>query len=584
MHGSAKGTIVISRPEKALQVEVQDLSGQNLELTRGSGKFGPQDVTLNVALRVQPIAGADASKPMSEQIQDVQITKLDGKLGIADVELAEPIVLKNLNSILEASGAIGAKGKIDDLANFLEGMGFVDQGTLRDYHGSYTLTQKVGTKQDALSATGQITIADLNIDPRGGPQFKERLLAVNNELSIDQKAKVLTINNLALNMQDSKALEVIVKNGKIEDYEKSRKFDDLKMFLSYDAAKVWVIVRPMLSADQQKQFADLKLAGVVKDREFTITGGFPAEPKKDRRGVAQSPLESTTVNGSLYFDQLEYQGMLAEDLEVPLYFNKGVLQTIYKDKPDNQYAHPAKYSGGTIDLSGLSIDVLADHPRVTALRKNYALLENVEIKREFVDAYLGKASPWFAGAQDARGKITVKVNEIDKLPLDEALTKPKKKDTGKGSVVFSIVDLRLKPPPVMATIFRFLKIEVNSDGTIAADIKDAPIAVENGRVNSDITLNFGGQPLRNKGIVQMSNDHIIEMSMFIPKALLSNIPGVADFKLIKDVVEVPVAGDLRKPQIDVPQAVIKQLAPGNLLDNLNPFQPKGRQPPGILGK
>jgi hypothetical protein len=50
--------------------------------------------------------------------------------------------------------------------------------------------------------------------------------------------------------------------------------------------------------------ADLKVAGVVKDREFTITGGFPADPKKDRKGVAQSPLESTTVKGSLYFDQL----------------------------------------------------------------------------------------------------------------------------------------------------------------------------------------------------------------------------------------------------------------------------------------
>ncbi len=136
----------------------------------------------------------------------------------------------------------------------------------------------------------------------------------------------------------------------------------------------------------------------------------------------------------------------------------------------------------------------------------------------------------------------------------------------------------------MAQIFRFLKIEVNSDGTIAADIKDAPIAVENGRVNSDITLNFGGQPLRNKGIVQLSNDRIVEMSMFIPKALLSNIPGVADFKLIKEVVEVPVSGDLRRPQMDIPQAVIKQIAPGNLLENFNPFQPKGKQPPGVIGQ
>src|SRR5439155_3985102 len=167
-------------------------------------------------------------------------------------------------------------------------MGFVEPGTLQDYHGSHKLTQKVGTRQDALSAAGQINISDLKIGNPLHPQFAERLLAINNELSIDQKAKVLTINNLALNMQDSKALEVIVKNGKIEDYEKSRKFDDLKMFLSYDAAKVWAIVKPMLSADQQKQLADLKLAGVVKDREFIITGGFPAEPRRIARACRRA--------------------------------------------------------------------------------------------------------------------------------------------------------------------------------------------------------------------------------------------------------------------------------------------------------
>ena len=38
-------------------------------------------------------------------------------------------------------------------------------------------------------------------------------------------------------------------------------------------------MRTILTADQQKQFADLKLAGVVKDREFIVTGSFPANPE-----------------------------------------------------------------------------------------------------------------------------------------------------------------------------------------------------------------------------------------------------------------------------------------------------------------
>jgi hypothetical protein len=578
--GSAKGTVVISRPGNALKIEVQDLAGQKLELRRGAGRFGPKDILLNLAVQIQQIANADAAKPISEQIQDVQITKLDGNLAITEVHLEEPIVLKNLNSNLEANGAIRAKGDIEPLTDFLEVMGFVAPGSLNDYHGSYVLTQKVGSKGDGLSATGQINITDLKIGSTVHPQFAERLLAVNNEVSLDQKAKVLTINNLALNMQDSKALEVVIKNGKIEDYEKSRKFNDLKMLLSYDAAKVWAIVKPMLSEEQQKNFADMRVAGVVNNREFMITGSYPAETKKDRRGQEINPLEYTTVQGSVYLNQFEYQGMLAENLEVPLYFNKGILQTIYKDKPDNQYAKPAKYSGGTIDLSGLSIDVLADHPRVTALRKNYPLLENVEIRREFVDAYLGKASPWFTGAEDARGKMTVIVKDLDRLPLDEALTKPKKKEVGKGSVTFSITDLRLKPP-MLAIIGPALNLKTNSDGSISADIKDAQVGVENGKVDSDITLNFGGQPLRNKGVVQMSNDHIVNMTMYIPKTLLGRIPGVADTKLIKDVVEVPVGGDLRRPQVDIGQAVIRQLNPADLLENLIPGAGKSK-PPGIV--
>jgi hypothetical protein len=579
--GAAKGTVVISRVEKALKVEMQDLSGQKLELTRGKGRFGPRDVMLNLALLLQPVAGADPNKPMSEQIQDVQITRLDGNLGIADVRLEEPIALKNLNSTMEAAGAIKASGDIEALADFLEVLGFVDPGTLSDYHGSYSLTQKISTKQETMSAAGQVNIADLKIGNRNAPQFQERLLAVNNELAIDQKANVITINNLALNMQDSKALEVIIKNGKIEDYEKSRKFDDLKMSLSYDAAKVWAIVRPMLSVEQQKQFKDLRVAGVVKDREFSITGGFPKDPKKDRRGVAQSPLESTTVKGSLYLDQLEYQGMLAEDLEIPLYFNKGVLQTIYKDKPDNQFTHAAKYSGGTIDLSGLSIDLLADHPRVTALRKNYKLLDNVEVKKEFVDTYLGSSSPLFTGTEDARGKISVTVIEIEKLPLDEALMKPSKRDTGRGALVFSITDLRLKNG-MMRLLGSQLNIKVNSDGTISADIHDAKIGFENGRVTSDITLNFGGQNLGNRGTVRLRDEHIEQMVMLIPKDLLGAIPGIRDTKLLRDMIEVPVTGTLRSPQLDIAGAALKAVNPANILENI--LQPKPKAPPGVIGQ
>jgi hypothetical protein len=69
----------------------------------------------------------------------------------------------------------------------------------------------------------------LKIDDGKTPHFAERLLTVNNELTIDQKANVITINNL-LAQHAGQRPGSDVKNGKIQDYENARKFDDLKMF------------------------------------------------------------------------------------------------------------------------------------------------------------------------------------------------------------------------------------------------------------------------------------------------------------------------------------------------------------------
>jgi hypothetical protein len=113
-----------------------------------------------------------------------------------------------------------------------------------------------------------------------------------------------------------------------------------------------------------------------------------------------------------------------------------------------------------------------------------------------------------------------------------------------------------------------LNLKVNSDGTISADIKDAKASVEDGKVTSDITLNFGGQNIGNKGTVRMRDEHIDNMLMLvprdmIPKALLFGM----DPKMISEVVEVPMTGNLRKPQLDFAGAVKKSFTPLKGVDN-----------------
>jgi hypothetical protein len=127
-----------------------------------------------------------------------------------------------------------------------------------------------------------------------------------------------------------------------------------------------------------------------------------------------------------------------------------------------------------------------------------------------------------------------------------------------------------------------LNLKVNSDGTISADIKDAKASVEDGKVTSDITLNFGGQNIGNKGTVRMRDEHIDSMLMLIPREMIPDalLFGL-DRKMIAETLEVPMTGNLHKPQLDFAGAVKKSFTPLKGIDNL--INPKGKAPPGIIG-
>src|ERR1051325_1589020 len=168
--------------------------------------------------------------------------------------------------------------------------------------------------------------------------------------------------------------------------------------------------------DQVKQLKTLKASGVVKDREIKISGKFPVDPGMIPRTKQQrSPFWFVNAQTSLLFENVEYLGMAAQDVEIPIFLDKGIIRTSWGDAEAEKYAPPAKFSGGTLDLGGLELNFLAAHPRITALRKNYKLLDNVAINEQFADSYLGSWSPLFATVQKAKGRITVTLNQLDRL-------------------------------------------------------------------------------------------------------------------------------------------------------------------------
>ena len=583
--GNLQGTIILQRSGDSLRLELEKCDGRSLVFTRGpEGNSDLLDFSIS-AKAIIPPGSMDGAGTLLEQLQGLQITSLGGYLGsannrqriIAEFIASEPVVIRRLSAPFDASGEIRCSGQVRLLANLLEALQGVRKDSLYNYSGSYSFKQKLATQQKMASLNGEFQIIDFAVGNENAPTLREPRLRLDNEVNLlyaDKNSKpTLLVNRLSFDMQETRALSLFLK-GKVTDANNERKLEEFGGTLDYDSAKLLELVRPFMPDDQVKQLKTLKASGVVKDREIKISGKFPVDPGMIPRTKQQrSPFWFVNAQTSLLFENVEYLGMAAQDVEIPIFLDKGIIRTSWGDAEAEKYAPPAKFSGGTLDLGGLELNFLAAHPRITALRKNYKLLDNVAINEQFADSYLGSWSPLFATVQKAKGPITVTLNQLDRLPLDEELSHPKKNDPGAASVDFSIADLRVQSA-VMKYLADVLKLKVNPDGTISGEIKDAKMSVADGKVTSDINLNLGGQILGNKGSLRLRDQQLVGMVMTIPTKM---IPFVRDQRLpiLKDVISVPVEGPVKSPKIDIIGAATKSLAPEKLLPNLpNLLNPK----------
>jgi len=565
--GSVKGTIRIERSAKGLALNVDNLSGQGLVIDRGRGTFASRPIALKLAALIVPDT-QDPAKPLLQQIKEIQLSELSGSAGVADISMPEPIVIRGLGSAMQASGSVKLSGQIRQVCDLLEALQSQPPGTQYDYSGAFTITQRIRTDGPTVSSAGEITIDNFAAGNPRRPKFLEKAVRIANEVALDQKAKALTIKNISLDMADSKALGLAL-SGAVGDYSAQRTLDNVRLRLSYDAAKLLEIVKPMLSPDQLQSLGDLKLAGVVRDREIIIAGKYPAAaPEPPRRGKPVDPLQYLRAQGVLTFDRIEYQGMVGEFREVPFSLADGVLRLVYADRPQGQQLPPpAPLNGGKCDFGGLEVTIAGGVLRVNSPRKDYKFLDNVAINRQFVEQYLGKLNPVFTVPKDAKGLITVTVKELTQLPLGQALTKPDKKETGQGSFTFSITDLGLRSL-FMELLATQLQLKLAKDGTLPTNIRDATLLIEPGTVKSDMGLEIGGQVIGCRETeVRLSDQKIVSMTMTVPKAMIP-VPQVRNEKLIKDLISVPVTGTLGKFGFDIGGTAMKSINPLGVIDQL----------------
>lgn len=611
--GSVNGVINLASEAAGLRLAVERFDGKSLGFTRGDGAMRSLDLDVKLAALVKPRSGAAADAPFLQQIAELYVTDLGGTLAVAnrsvtDLDLVDPIAMKQAaDGKWTADGAIKASGDLLRVSELLDALAARRFDRDQAYGGAFVTTQRLGTSNGVVKIKGSADVNNFIVGPPDKPRFSEKLVRLNDELDLDQGKQDLLIRQLDLSMEATRALAASVR-GRIAKYETDREFhgvnpgEPLTLRLDYDAAKMWEVVRPMLTPEAREQLKTLRVSGVHKDRVFAITGKMPLVAEKPRKGKnvkPQPPLYFTNVEGSLLFDEIEYQGVLARKVELPIYASEGIVRTVYREK-DGSFRRPpaAQASGGTMDLGGFAISYLSDPPRISHPDKAHKLIDGVGVPPMLVDNVGGSISPLFANTEDAKGRISLTILELKDFPLGEAMKKPRKgrRDPGIARVEFNAQDFAIKNL-FGSLLAKQLNLKVNPDGTLPLEIRNAQVGLADGIVSSDINFPLLGHPMGTKGTVRLADGQIINMTLFVPKELIP-LKEVQRFALIKDRIEVPVTGNVRRFNMDIVQAALRSIDPTNLIPGLldggrnqreqdrPPSQrdDRRRPPPGSIGR
>jgi hypothetical protein len=540
-----------------LRINIPEMAASKVSLARGKRSYAFDKVIalkLVAELATETVSTSASTQP-TEQIRQVRVAQLSGDLGgLATLSMPQPITVTNLSSASpSANGQIALSGVIEPLMRMLS---VVQDADPMPYQGSYEVAQNVTSNAGQLQLSGNATVNKLVVISNGKPAFSEDKVVVTNDLVADTNAKRAQIRNVSLNMTSSQAAGVVIK-GTVDQWDTQRKLDGVTLDLSYDLAKIWQIVKPMLSPEQQKSYEDMKLAGVYK-RTFNVSGSYPATANNQPAEFNQS-IKYLSADGAFAFDQLATNGLDIGKYELPITLRDGHVSTLYANKPKDQRAPvPAPCNGtGKLDLGSIDVDLTAPDP-LLSIGKNQQLLSEVPLNPVLADRIGKYASFLFKDSSQASGLMSVTVLECDRVPLGELIQKP---NSGKAKVVMAVRDLRLD-----GAVARALGqvAQLGSEG-IVGEVRDSSVTYANGQTVSDVSIFLtrkGTQvPLRFTGGIGLANLSLRDAVFSIPPELFGNDELVRAFP---GGIKLPVTGTTEKYKIASLASIAKQNLPGVL--------------------
>ncbi len=529
----------ISHDGPTMKINVSNVSAKNVAFIHGDQNYTAKPINLKLLIA---IATGDG-KTVMDQIQQVQVTQLTGDLGIAKLTMPTPIVVTQLATAPQANGSISLVGNLTDLIQFYTAY----EGEKPDgypYRGDYTLTENIASQPGNVGLKGGLNIARFQSFNGDSITFSEDLLAVANDLALLTKGddQSVLINSLGINMQSSGALNLTIANGNIAHLQSTRDML-LQPNLTYDLAKLWPIVEPMMG----DSYKTLKITGQFQ-KQFHLSGRYPV-------GLPSTEaIKTVHADGDLAVATFDYDGLSMQNFVVPFTLDGGQLVTVYYGKPAGQNtAPPAAANGGTLDLSNLTVDLTQDPIRLTS-PANKQVISQMTINPLFAQSFLAKVfnNPVFAGAQEATGLLDLTIVDCNALPLGKLVTLPDPANTGVADLTMSLTKLNIGLQGVSG-----LGSALKTD-SFTANVNGATVSVAKGISTQHISFATGQYSLNLDGSVRLADEAFdpMELSLGPLPAIFGHL-GVRDPNVVKnlpDRVTVPVEGTVDHAKVNLVKA------------------------------
>jgi len=428
------------------------------------------------------------------------------------------------------------------------------------YAGTLNLEQTIGTEGTVIKVAGGGVVADFAArDAAGKPAFTEKTIRIANDLSLDTSdAGTLSLSRLALIFESSGALN-LEANGKIHDFGKSRTIEYVLANVSYDASKVWQILRPMLADPEtppdQDRYREYVIEGKAT-RQFALAGSLPAVDDMGNSVPMATALRSLGARGSIALDKVQAEGLTIEKIELPIALTGGKLKIIDVAKPaDEQLPAPYACNGGTINVGGVEIDLNGSVPLLST-PPNLAILSKVQLNAA-LSRFLGDLvnNPLFVPSADTKGIVDVTVVECRNVPAGKQF-KQQAGNNGYAVATFDFSGAQFKNDFIVGLtggLNKLVSFNVDADSW-QGSIRNGKVTYKSGYVGHDMTLVLGEQ--QEKRIQLYGNTRLSDKTMIPLTMLFSSEWFGGDFsKYVPKGLPLALSGPFTAPRYDLAAAV-----------------------------